>query len=213
MYPYIAIEGNIGAGKTQMAKLIAEAFNRETILEEFADKAYLARFYQDRERYAFPLEISFLVERYQQLNHQFGKGNLFKQGFVSDYFFDKSLIFARQNLNPDQYHLFKKLFDIFAAQTKFPDLLLYLHRPVEQVQYHIQKRARSFEVEIPESYLKAIENAYWQYFKSLTKSRILVVNLGKNDFIADKAIQQKVMDLLLKAHPQSFQVWELEDIT
>ncbi len=212
MYPYIAIEGNIGAGKSQLAKILAQYMNREIILEEFADKAYLDRFYQDRERYGFPLEISFLVERYQQLHHHFGTANLFKQGFISDYFFDKSLIFARQNLNEDQYHLFKQLFDIFTLQIKQPDLLLYIHRPVSQVQKQIQQRERSFELGIPEDYLKSIEEGYWQYFKTLQQYPVLVINLGKTDFIGNETIQQTIKEMLQQEYPNGLTIKNLEDL-
>lgn len=212
MYPYIAIEGNIGAGKSQLTKILAQYLNREIILEEFADKAYLDRFYQDRERYGFPLEISFLVERYQQLHHHLGTGNLFKQGFVSDYFFDKSMVFACQNLNEDQYHLFKQLFDIFTLQIKQPDLLLYIHRPVSQVQKQIQQRERSFEMNIPEDYLASIEDGYLQYFKTIKQYPVLVVNLGEADFINDEAIQQTMKQIVEEEYPKGLTIKNLEDL-
>ena len=195
-YQYIAIEGNIGAGKTELVKLVAEEFNMETILEEFAGNVYLERFYQDPQRYAFPLEISFLVERYQQLNHHFSTGNLFKSGFVSDYFFDKSLVFASRNLNQDQFHLFKRLFDVFTTQVKFPDLLLYIHRPIERLKSQIDYRARAFESRIGEDYLKSIEQGYLEYLKTITNCRVIYINLGKADFLKDEHIREKLFGLI-----------------
>ena len=196
MYNFIAIEGNIGAGKTALANLIASELDYEPILEEFKDKAYLERFYQDRERYAFPLEISFLVERYQQLSHALVSGNLFKSGFVADYMFDKSLIFASLNLSEDQYHLFRELFDVFTAQLKFPDLLIYLHRPVSQAKAQIEHRARPFEQGIPDSYLQEVEEGYRQYLQNLTNKRVLTINLGQADFLEDESIKQEVIQLV-----------------
>lgn len=213
MYPYIAIEGNIGAGKSELARIIAETFNRESIFEAFADKAYLERFYQDRERYAFPLEISFLVERYEQLNHSLASGNLFKPGFVSDYCFDKSLIFARQNLNEDQYHLFKQLFDIFSAQLKVPDIVLYLHRPIEKVQEHIRKRARPFEAQIPDEYLTQIEQGYLHYFKSLHQFPVIVLDLGDADFVNDEQIRKGILNLFETDLPNGLTVKDVNALT
>lgn len=200
MYNYIAIEGNIGAGKTALAQLIASELNYAPILEEFRDKAYLERFYQDRERYAFPLEISFLVERYQQLSHALASGNLFKPGFVADYIFDKSLIFASRNLSQDQYHLFKELFDVFAAQLSFPDLLIYLHRPIAQVRAHIQHRGRPFEQDIPEQYLQEVEEGYRNYLRSLTHKRVLTINLGQADFLKDEGIKREILQVVKQGH-------------
>ena len=200
MYNYIAIEGNIGAGKTALANLIASELDYEPILEEFKDKAYLERFYQDRERYAFPLEISFLVERYQQLSHALTSGNLFKSGFVADYLFDKSLIFASRNLSEDQYHLFRELADVFTAQLRFPDLVIYLHRPVPQAKAHIEHRGRPFEQNIPESYLREVEEGYRNYLRSLTNKRVLTINLGQADFLEDESTKQQILHVVKQAY-------------
>lgn len=210
MYHYIAIEGNIGAGKTALANLVATELNHEPILEEFRDKAYLQSFYEDAERYAFPLEISFLVERYQQLTHALTSGNLFKSGFVGDYFFDKSLIFASGNLNQDQYHLFKELFDVFSAQLAFPDLIIYLHRPVSQVMQHIRYRGRDFEMGISEEYLKKVEEGYRRYLSSLEQKRVLTINLGEADFVNEPAMLQQILELLKTPHAAEHQTLELD---
>ncbi len=211
MYNYIAIEGNIGAGKTALANLIAAELNHQPILESFQDKAYLESFYQDPERHAFPLEISFLVERYQQLSHAHASGNLFKSGFVADYIFDKSLVFASFNLNQDQYHLFKELFDVFSAQLPFPDVVIYLHRPISQVMHHIQYRGRSFELGITEDYLAQVEEGYRRYLSSLTHKRVLTINLGNADFVNEPETLGQILELLHAEHGHRHQTLALND--
>jgi deoxyguanosine kinase len=209
MYNYIAIEGNIGAGKTALANLIAAEMDRQPILEEFRDKAYLERFYQDPERYAFPLEISFLVERYQQLSHALSSGSLFKSGFVADYMFDKSLIFASCNLNEDQYHLFKELFDVFTAQLPFPDVVIYLHRPIKQVVEQIKSRGRPFELAIPESYLTKVEEGYHRYLSNMAQKRIINIDLGEADFVNESHTFQQILKLLKQDQATRYHTLEL----
>src|SRR5579883_2887812 len=153
MYRYIAIEGNIGAGKSSLANLLAKHFNARLILEEFADNTFLPKFYQDAERYAFPLELSFLADRYKQLKQISLSQDLFDQKIVSDYLFTKSKLFARINLNEAEYELFQKVFDIINPNLPNPDLLIYLNAPVSRLQQQIQKRGRAYEQNISKEYL------------------------------------------------------------
>lgn len=209
MYHYIAIEGNIGAGKTQLAQMAAAHFNKTLILETFANNQYLEHFYQDPEQYAFPLEVSFLVERHQQLTLQLAKDDLFSPGFVSDYIFEKSLIFARNNLTTDQYHLFQRLFETFDQQLTQPELIVYLHRPVEVLMNQIEQRGRPFEKAIAGEYLQEIEEAYRAYFHQVSDKRVLWVNLGDKDFLENREMRDWLIGLLEKPHEQKFQVVEV----
>ena len=195
MYNYIAISGTIGAGKSELANRIASQLNGTLILEEFASNSFLEKFYKSPERYAFPLEISFLFERFQQLNTLFSKADLFTDLFVSDYLFDKSLLFAKNNLTEDQFSVFLPLFQAFKEQVPFPDLTIYLHRPVEVLLANIRKRGRSFEQEIEFDYLNDLQNRYLTYFKSMSDKRILILELNDLDFIEDEKMFSQILDL------------------
>lgn len=189
---YIAISGTIGAGKTELAKKLAEKYQGRLILEEFAHNSFLAGFYKEPDRYAFPLEISFLFERFQQLNVEFSKPDLFTETYISDYFFDKSLLFGRINLKPDQFNVFNTLFKAFREQVHLPGLIIYLHRPVECLMENIRKRGRSFEKEIRSEYLVKLQDAYFSYFKTLSDIPVVILQMKELDFIKDDGLIEKI---------------------
>jgi len=164
-YNYIAIEGNIGAGKTSLVKKMAEDFSGRLILEQFSDNPFLPKFYKDPKKYAFPLEMSFLAERFQQLSDQLPHEELFSSFTISDYFVLKSLIFAQVNLEQDEYELYKRVFHLIYRQIPKPDLLVYLHRPTEVLLQNIQQRGRHYERDIEERYLNEIQESYFNYLK------------------------------------------------
>ena len=200
MYNYIAISGTIGAGKSELASRISNLENGNLILEEFAANSFLEKFYKQPDRYAFPLEISFLFERFQQLKTMFSQADIFSQYFVSDYLFDKSLIFAKNNLTEDQFSVFYPLFEAFKEQIPFPDLLIYLHRPVEVLLDNIKSRGRSFEQEIQFEYLNELQKAYLSYFKSFSDKRIVVLQLNDIDFVQDEKMFYQILDLTKQKH-------------
>lgn len=181
-YRFIAIEGNIGAGKSTLAHLLAKHYNTRLILEEFADNNFLPKFYKEPERYAFPLELSFLADRYKQLKQTLLHQDLFQQKVVSDYFFTKSKLFAKVNLKDDEYELFQKLFDIIDIQLPVPDLLIYLHCPINKLQQNIQKRGRAYEQNIPDHYLEEVQDVYQQYLKQ-DLCKTLIVDVSNTDFL------------------------------
>src|SRR5215467_2430689 len=139
-YHFIAIEGNIGAGKTTLAHLLSRKLNARLILEQFADNPFLPKFYENPKQYAFPLELFFMAERYKQLKALVHTKDLFQHLTISDYIFTKCLLFAKVNLPDDEFHLYQKLFDIIYQQLVQPDLLIYLHAPVQKLQKNIRKR-------------------------------------------------------------------------
>jgi deoxyguanosine kinase len=200
MYNYIAISGTIGAGKSELASRISNLENGNLILEEFAANSFLEKFYKQPGRYAFPLEISFLFERFQQLKTMFSQADIFSQYFVSDYLFDKSLIFAKNNLTDDQFSVFYPLFEAFKEQIPFPDLLIYLHRPVDVLLDNIKSRGRSFEQEIQFEYLDELQKAYLSYFKSFSDKRIVVLQLNDIDFVQDEKMFYQILDLTKQKH-------------
>jgi deoxyadenosine/deoxycytidine kinase len=162
-YHFIAIEGNIGVGKTTLAQKLAGHYRTQLILEQFADNPFLPRFYKDKERYAFPLELSFLADRYEQLKDTLLNPTLNEELIVADYTITKSLLFARNNLNDDEYDLFIKMAAIMNTTLPKPDLLIYLHAPIVKLQQQIQQRGRPYELEIEDAYLEEISIAYGKY--------------------------------------------------
>ena len=182
-YNYLVIEGNIGAGKTTLATMLAEDTGSRLVLEQFSDNPFLARFYEDPQRYAFQVELSFLSERYQQIKTELGHPDLFGQGVVSDYYLAKSFIFSKYNLKDDEMKLFEKLFSIIQLQAPKPDLYIYLHVPVERLLENIKIRGRAYEQSIRPEYLKEVQDGYFGFFKSQTDMKIVVVDAGNLDFV------------------------------
>ncbi len=182
-FNYVAFEGNIGAGKTTLATKIAEDFNAKTVLERFADNPFLPKFYKDQNRYAFPLEMSFLADRYQQLSDDLAQFDLFKDFIVADYHIFKSLIFAKITLAEDEYRLYRNLFDIIYKEMPKPDLYIYLYQNSERLLQNIKKRGRSYEQEIPADYLEKINNGYLDYIKSQTELNVLIIDVSDRDFV------------------------------
>lgn len=195
-YDYIVIEGNIGTGKTSLATKIAEDFNTKLILERFADNPFLPLFYQEPKRYAFPLELSFLADRYQQLNDELKPVELFKQKTVADYVLSKSLIFAANTLKEDEYKLYQRLFHIMHPSLPKPDLLVYLHKNVSNLKKNIAHRGRSYEQNITDEYLLQLDQGYWNYFKQNPGLRILVIDTDEVDFIANPNHFHKIVSLI-----------------
>ena len=182
-YKYLVIEGNIGAGKTTLATMLARETRSRLVLEQFSDNPFLARFYNDPDRYAFQLELSFLSERYQQIKTEMGHPDLFGQSVISDYYLAKSFIFSKQNLKIDEMRLFEKLFSIINLQVPKPDLYVYLHLPVGQLLENIRSRGREYEQQIAPDYLKELEEGYFGFLKSQQEMQILVVDTSNIDFV------------------------------
>jgi deoxyguanosine kinase len=201
-YNYIAIEGNIGAGKTTLATKIAQKFNGKLILEQFEDNPFLAKFYENQERYAFPLELSFLAERYQQLRRELANQELFTDFTISDYFLNKSLIFARKTLNDDEYQLFITLFNIMNANLPRPDLLVHLYVRVNKLQQNIRHRGRDYEQSIPDAYLEKIQDSYFNYLKQQPLLRILLLDINNLDFVAYPEHFQLIVASMDKDYPR-----------
>lgn len=182
-FNYIAIEGNIGAGKTTLTTRIAEDFNAKTVLERFADNPFLPKFYKDQSRYAFSLEMSFLADRYQQLSDDLAQFDLFKDFIVADYHIFKSLIFAKVTLTEDEYRLYRKLFDIIYKEMPKPDLYIYLYQNTERLLQNIKRRGRSYEQEIQSDYLERINGGYLDYIKSQPDLNVLIIDVSDKDFV------------------------------
>jgi deoxyadenosine/deoxycytidine kinase len=192
---FITIEGNIGAGKTTLAHLLARHYNARLILEQFADNPFLPKFYANPAQYAFPLELFFMAERYKQLKELIHTGDLFQTTTVSDYLFTKCLLFARVNLPEQEYRLYQKLFEIIDSQLVRPELLIYLHAPVAKLQANIRKRNRPYEQAIRDEYLLNIQETYTQYIKQ-HNIRTFFIDVSNADFLGNDAQLKVVIDAL-----------------
>ena len=195
-YNYIVIEGCIGAGKTSLAEMFAQDFNAELVLERFADNTFLPKFYKDPEHYAFPLEMTFLTERYQQLKTLLTKRDLFTDLVIADYFIDKCVIFSKNNLQSDEYNLFTKVYEIISTYLPKPDLLIYLYNTSDNLLKNIAKRGRPYEQDITADYLESIQENYLTYLKHRTQIPILIVESNKLDFVNNPEDYQKLKDLV-----------------
>ncbi|QNM87106.1 2-amino-4-hydroxy-6-hydroxymethyldihydropteridine diphosphokinase [Polaribacter pectinis] len=184
-YNYIAIEGNIGAGKTSLAKMMAEDFNAKLVLERFAENPFLPKFYEDKERYAFPLEMSFLADRYQQLSDDLAQFDLFKNFIISDYYIFKSLIFAQVTLQKEEYLLYRKMFDLMYKEITKPDLYVYLYQNTERLLENIKKRGRKYEQNIQPEYLEKIHNGYKSFINTEQNLNSLIIDVSELDFVND----------------------------
>lgn len=196
-YHFIAIEGNIGAGKTTLAHLLAKKLNARLILEEFADNPFLPKFYENPKQYAFPLELFFMAERFKQLKDRVHTNDLFQSITIADYVFTKCLLFAKINLADEEFRLYQKLFDIMHQQLVFPDLLIYLHSPVSRLQGNIKKRNREYEQKIPDEYLFNIQETYTNYIKQ-HNIKTIFIDAGNADFLNNPSHVQTVIDALDK---------------
>lgn len=200
-YNYIAIEGNIGAGKTTLADMIARDFKGRLILEQFQDNPFLAKFYKNPERYALPLELAFLSERYQQLKTELSNPDIFHRFTISDYFINKSVIFARKTLNDDEFHLFFKVFDIMNTHIPKPDLLVHLYVDVNRLHQNIIKRGRDYEQGIQSEYLIKIQESYFDYLKQQTALRILLLDINQLDFVNSTAHYAMIINAINQPYP------------
>ncbi|MDX1283886.1 MAG: deoxynucleoside kinase [Draconibacterium sp.] len=180
---FLVIEGNIGAGKSTLSDLIAKEFNAKLVLEQFADNPFLPKFYQDKERYSFPLELSFLADRYNQIKNEVLNLDLFHSFLVADYYFAKTAIFAQNTLKDDEYHLFRQIFDIIFESMPKPDLYVYLHSDVDRLLKNIEIRGRDYEKNMDPAYLEKIANGYFNFLKQITNFPILIVDINNIDFV------------------------------
>lgn len=200
IYNYISIEGNIGAGKTSLAHLIAEEYNARLILERFEDNSFLPKFYENPRQYAFPLELSFLADRYQQLKDQLSTQDLFKTFTVADYFIAKSLIFAQKTLESDEFTLYSRLFNIIISALPKPDLLVYLYVDINRLKNNISNRGRLYEQNIQPEYLDKIQSGYMDFIRQQTDMRILIIDTNPIDFVNNPDDYQLIKETIFQSY-------------
>lgn len=204
---FITIEGNIGSGKSTLATMLSNHYDARLLLEEFVDNTFLPKFYKEPERYAFPLELSFLADRYKQMKRMLPQQELFHEKIISDYLFIKSKLFARINLPEDEYELFQNFYEIAEFNILQPDFLIFLHCPVEKLQQNIRKRGRNYEQHIDDAYLLKIQDVYDEYL-NLRLQPTLYIDVTKVDFVGNHHHFSQLISFLDSVH--QFQTHILE---
>jgi deoxyguanosine kinase len=195
---YLVIEGNIGAGKTTLVQMIGAKFQAKLVLEQFADNPFLPKFYENQDQYSFPLEMAFLAERYNQLNRELSHFDLFSPFTVSDYFFMKSLIFAQNTLQPDEYNLYRQFFTIIYDKMPKPDLYIYLHKDTDLLLKNIALRGRNYEAFITKEYLEKIAQGYFNYFRQQLDFPILIIDANGLDFVNRPEDFDRIVETIFK---------------
>ncbi|MDA8895544.1 deoxynucleoside kinase [Flavobacteriales bacterium] len=199
-YPYIVVEGNIGSGKTTLVQKLSAYLNARAFYEEFSDNPFLPKFYSDPEKHAFPLELSFLAERYHQLKNELNSRDLFHKSIISDYYLSKSLIFAEINLPEDEFNLYNSLFSIIHQKLPKPSLYIYLYSDVDRLQINIKARGRAYEMEIKDSYLAQIQESYLLFINQQTDFPVLLLNTTKIDFVNSVSDFESIVSCLNKEY-------------
>lgn len=200
-YNFITIEGNIGAGKTTLANILAQRYNARLVLEEFAENPFLTKFYANPQQYAFPVELFFMAERYKQLKDLVHTQDLFQTLTISDYLFTKCLLFAKVNLPEEEFRLYQKLFEIIHQQLIQPELLIYLHVPVARLQQNIRKRNRPYELSIPDDYLISIQETYTHYIRQ-HNIKTLFIDASNADFLNKEEQIETIISALDKEYSE-----------
>lgn len=195
-YNYVVIEGNIGAGKTSLSTRIASEYNARLVLEQFADNPFLPKFYKEPDKYAFPLELSFLASRYKQLNDEIGSQDIFRSFTVADYYFMKSLVFAASTLKGEEYNLYRQIFYIIYGQMPKPDIYVYLHQTPERLMENIRKRGRDYEKHITTAYLRKIQESYFSFFRQNPESKYLIIDVNNIDFVENEEDYRKITETI-----------------
>jgi deoxyguanosine kinase len=199
-YEFVCIEGNIGSGKTSLVERMSRDYNGRMLLEQFEDNPFLPLFYNDPERYAFTVELFFMTERYKQLQNHISNQDLFSSKIFSDFSFIKTLLFARKNLQDEEYKLFQMLFSVLNKSFPKPDLLVYLHRDVKHLLKNIRERNRSFENNIGDEYLLTIQDSYFEYLRNITSFPVLILDLQDMDFVSNEQHYETVRFLISKQY-------------
>lgn len=199
-YNYICIEGNIGSGKTTFCEMMQKDYNCTLILEEFDDNPFLPMFYENPEKFAFTVELFFMTERHKQMSSTLSVRNMFDEFVLGDYFFLKTLLFARKNLSEEEFKLFQKIFQVLNANFQQPDLVVYFHRHVDILKQNIDKRGRPYEQNISKDYLNQVQNSYFEYFRNVLSYPVLILDLKDLNFVENKNHYEFLKSLLQKEY-------------
>ena len=203
-YRYIVVEGPIGAGKTSLTHRLAERMEADTLLENAGDNPFLPRFYQEPRRFALPTQLHFLFDRSRQLR-DLAQGDLFRSGTVSDFLIEKDMLFARLNLDDDEFELYQKVYADLAPQAPTPDLVIYLQAPIDALQERVKRRGVDFERAMDAGYLQRLANSYSEFFHRYEAAPLLIVNTGNLNFAQSEADFELLVERMSKMRgPREF---------
>ena len=203
-YRYVVVEGPIGAGKTSLTRKLAERLGADILLENASDNPFLPRFYQEPKRYALPTQLHFLFDRARQLR-DLAQGDLFHAGTVSDFLIDKDMLFARLNLDDDEFELYQKVYSDLAPQAPTPDLVIYLQAPIEALQERVRRRGLDFERSMDAGYLQRLANSYSEFFHRYEDAPLLIVNTSNLNFAESEADFELLLERMSKMRgPREF---------
>lgn len=184
--PIITVEGNIGSGKTSLSTRLARDLQATLILETFADNPFLQKFFVKQKDYALGMEMFFMAERYEQLKSAVEDWDNLEKPVVVDYLFTKSLLYAVNNLDADEYRLFEKIFSILNPKLPVPDKIIYLHSHPERLIANIFQRGREFEQTVKKEYLQKVEKRYMDYFSRINYCPVLIIDVSEADFVKEE---------------------------
>ncbi|NJK98380.1 MAG: deoxynucleoside kinase [Bacteroidales bacterium] len=195
---YVVIEGNIGAGKTTLARMLSEKHNAKLVLERINENPFLAKFYDNPDRFAFQMELSFLADRYKQMNEELKDRDLFQPLTISDYYLMKSLIFSKINLGKDEFRLYRQVFDMMNQNAPKPDVYVYLHAPLNNLIKNIRNRGRFYEQRLQSDYLVKIQEGYMDFFKVNSELKILILDVSNLDFVNSISDFEKIDNVIFQ---------------
>lgn len=179
---YIVVEGPIGVGKTSLARRLAEVFGSELVLERPDENPFLERFYTARRRYALPTQLFFLFQRARQLQ-ALRQRDMFAPSRVADFLLQKDALFARVNLDDDEFRLYRQVYDHLAPDTPVPDLVIYLQAPIEVLRARIERRGVEYEKSIDPEYLQELVDCYNRFFHRYAETPLLIINASGINFV------------------------------
>jgi deoxyguanosine kinase len=192
-YPFIVVEGPIGSGKTTLARMLSEKFSTQLLSEKAEENPFLARFYQDAKRYALPTQLFFLFQRSRQIA-DINQMDMFSKPITADFFLEKDPLFARLNLNDEEYALYHQIYHHLQLKSPKPDLVIYLQTPVDALSERIAERSIKYESDIPNEYIQRLSNAYSEFFHSYDAAPVLIVNNEKLNIIKDESALNLLVD-------------------
>lgn len=200
-FPYIVVEGPIGSGKTTLARILADKFPVDYLSEKAEANPFLPRFYQDAQRYALPTQLFFLFQRANQVK-DLAQRDMFAKPIVADFFLEKDPIFARLNLDDEEYALYHQIYHHLQLKASKPDLVIYLQTPIDALVERVEERNLSYEQDMPREYLERLANAYSEFFHNYDASPVLIVNNEKLNILKSESALELLLTRIMQIQGQ-----------